>query len=465
MNPMPGNEAASTTPLARALGAFIAKTGFGSLPPTAVRIAQNAIIDTVGVIVAGASELPVRVLKKTLGAHTGAGEATLFFGKERASAPHAAWLNGAAGHVLDYDDFARGHPSVVLVPAIFAEGEALDASGAAIVNAYVVGYEVWMDLVMRERGSYQTKGLHPTSLIAPLAAAAACAKLRGLDAEQAASALGLAAHQASGITIGHGTMAKSFQVGKAAYTGVISARLAANGMSTAPQSLDHEQGFLRAVSPTGDVDIASAPRLGADWHIVGRGPNLKCYPVCYRVHRVVDATLGLAKARSPDPRDIQKVEVLLGGIDAMILANHEPTTGLAAKFSAEFAVAACLLAKQVTLAELTDQFVRRPDVQQLMRRVTVITNENYDPEAPGFSLHDQVRVHLRNGQVIESEQVRHAPGSVKRPLTADALAAKFRECLRFGNPELDATRMLDALERLAALKSCRALTGEIPVGV
>ena len=465
MNPMPGNEAASTTPLARALGAFIAKTGFGSLPPTAVRIAQNAIIDTVGVIVAGASELPVRVLKKTLGAHTGAGEATLFFGKERASAPHAAWLNGAAGHVLDYDDFARGHPSVVLVPAIFAEGEALDASGAAIVNAYVVGYEVWMDLVMRERGSYQTKGLHPTSLIAPLAAAAACAKLRRLNADQAASALGLAAHQASGITIGHGTMAKSFQVGKAAYTGVISARLAAHGMSTAPQSLDHDQGFLRAVSPAGDVDIASVPRLGEHWRIIEHGPNLKCYPVCYRVHRVVDATLGLAKGRPLDPRDIQKVEVRLGKIDAMILANHEPMTGLAAKFSAEFAVAACLLAKQLTLAELTDQFVLRPEVQQLMRRVTVTTNENYDPDAPGFSMHDQVLVHMRNGQVIKSERVKHAPGSVQRPISADALEKKFFECLRFGNPELDAPRMLDALLRIEALQSCRELTDEITVAV
>ena len=459
-----GNQMESTAPLARTLGEFIARTRYASLPAQAVKIAKNAFIDTVGVIVAGCNEPPVRVLHKTLGADTN-GEAALFFGKARAWAPHAAWLNGAAGHVLDYDDFARGHPSVVLVPAILAEGEALDASGADIVNAYVVGYEVWMDLVMRERGSYQTKGSHPTSLIAPLAAAAACAKLRRLNADQAASALGLAAHQASGLTIGHGTMAKSFQVGKAAYTGVISARLAQNGMSTSLQALDHNQGFLRAVSPTGDVDIASASRLGEDWRIINHGPNLKCYPVCYRVHRVVDATLEVAKGRSPDPRDVQKVEVLLGKIDAMILANHEPATGLAAKFSAEFAVAACLLAKRITLAELTDEFVGRPEVQQLMRRVTVITNENYDPEAPGFSMYDQVRVHLRHGQVIESAQVRHAPGSVKRPIIAEALATKFLECLRFGNPELDAARMLDALKRLDALKSCRELTHEITADV
>lgn len=455
---------ATTTPLARSLGEFISTTRYDSLPPKAVQIAKNAIIDTVGVIVAGCNEPPVRILRKTLGAQGDIDEATLFFGRERTSGPHAAWLNGAAGHVLDYDDFSRGHPSVVIVPAIFAEGEALNVSGADIVNAYIVGYEVWMDLVMRERGSYQTKGLHPTSLIAPLAAAAACANLHRLDSDQAASALGLAAHQASGITIGHGTMAKSFQVGKAAYTGAFSARLAANGMTTAPHALDHHQGFLRAVSPTGDVDITTAPHLVEHWRIIQHGLNLKCYPVCYRVHRVVDATLGLAHAHTVDPGDIEKVEVLLGKIDAMILANHEPMTGLAAKFSAEFAVAACLLAKQVTLAEVTDQFVRRPEVQQLMRRVTVTTNENYDPEAPGFSMHDQVRVHMRSGNIIESERVKYAPGSAKRPIGQNALAKKFFECLRFGNSELNATRMLDDLHRLEALKSCRELMGLITSG-
>lgn len=148
---------ATITPLARSLGEFISTTRYGSLPPKAVQIAKNAIIDTVGVIVAGCNEPPVRVLHKTLGAQKEGEEATLYFASERTSAPHAAWLNGTAGHVLDYDDFSRGHPSVVLVPAVFAEGEALNVTGADIVNAYTVGYEVWIDLVMRERGSTSPK--------------------------------------------------------------------------------------------------------------------------------------------------------------------------------------------------------------------------------------------------------------------------------------------------------------------
>ena len=139
-------------------------------------------------------------------------------------APAAAWINSTAGHVLDYDDVAFGHPSVVIVPAILAEAEALAASGADIVTAYIAGYETWMELVTRERDNYQMKGWHPTPLIGAVAAAAACANLRRLNATAATSALGLAAAQASGITASYGTMAKAMQVGKAAHTGVMSAR-------------------------------------------------------------------------------------------------------------------------------------------------------------------------------------------------------------------------------------------------
>src|SRR5687767_6128761 len=268
---------------------------------------MTGFIDCIAVTVAGCMEAPVQILRKTLAAHGSVAEATLYFGQERMAAPDAAWINGTAGHVLDYDDFARGHPSVVIVPAILAEGEALDASGADLVTAYVAGYEVWMDLVIRERSSYQMKGWHPTALIGAFAAAAACASLRKLDAGAVASALGLAASQTSGITASYGTMAKSMQVGKAAHTGVISARLAANGMTALPEVLDHEQGFLRAVSATGDVDLERAPRIGEHWHIVERGLSIKRYPACYCGHRLIDAALELAAREAIDAGDIEKV--------------------------------------------------------------------------------------------------------------------------------------------------------------
>ncbi|OGA51550.1 MAG: hypothetical protein A3G24_15290 [Betaproteobacteria bacterium RIFCSPLOWO2_12_FULL_62_13] len=443
--------------LAQALGEFAANLRFSQLPTAAIRTAKTGVIDCVAVMVAGSVELPVQILRKTLNGLGGVPEATLYLSAERMPAPDAAWINGMAGHVLDYDDFARGHPSVVIVPAILAEGEALDASGADIVTAYVAGYEVWMELVTRERGNYQMKGWHPTPLIGALAAAAACANLRRLDAAAVTAALGLAAAQASGITASYGTMAKSMQVGKAAHTGVISVRMAADGMTALPEVLDHEQGFLRAVSPAGDVDVQSAPRLGERWHITERGLSIKRYPVCYCAHRAIDATINLISRQPLEAEDIDRIEVSLSRIHATILKNHRPTTGLAAKFSAEFAVAASVLAGNVGLQEVNDAFVTRREVQELMRRVTVVTNENYDPEAPGFALWDQVHVFLKDSRVLESEQVRHALGNAKRPLGTDDLRRKFLDCMAAGDQGFDAEQLFRDLETLEHLASCRAL--------
>lgn len=451
--------------LAEALGAGVAALDHGCLPAAAVETAKVGFIDCIAVMVAGAAEAPVQILRRTLAGQAGNGEATLYFSDARMPAPEAAWVNGTAGHVLDYDDFARGHPSVVIVPAILAEGEVLDASGADLLAAYVAGYEVFIDLSIRERSSYQAKGWHPTPLMGALAAAAACARLRGLDAQGVASALGLAAAQASGITASYGTMAKSMQVGKAAHTGVLSARLAASGMTAAPDALDHAQGFLAALSPAGELDLARPPRIGSDWQIVERGLSIKRYPACYCVHRLVDGALELAAQNPIAIDDIAAIEVSLSKTHTTILKHHRPQTGLEAKFSAEFAVTAALLAGNLGLREVSDAYVVRPEVQQLMQRVTIIENENYDPEALGFSLFDQVKIVLDDGRRLEGPQVRHALGNAKRPLGAEDLRRKFLDCFAAADTRVDAERLFADLQRLETLASCRSLVRRSPLPV
>ena len=448
-------------PLARALGDFIAGLQFHHLPPQAVQTARTGIIDCIGVIVVGNEEPPVRILRRALTTNAAQGEASLLGSRDRVrtTAPEAAWINGAAGHVLDYDDVAIGHPSVVIVPGILAEGEVLDAGGAEIIAAYVAGYEVWIELVRRERGNHQIKGWHPTSMLGALAATAACANLRRLTAEQSTHALGIAAAQACGITASYGTMAKSFQVGKAAHTGVLSARLAALGMTASPEVLDHDRGLLKAISPAGDVDTSTSPnQLGIDWHICKRGLDIKRYPVCYCAHRTIDAVLGLTGRTPIPPEQIERIEATLSEIHATILINHLPQAALAAKFSVEFAIASTLVAGEVSLKQLNDEFVRRSDVQDLMRKVTVVTNQDYDPNEPAFSMHDQVRIFLKNGEVLESEKVRYARGNARLPLAPGDLERKFMDCVAVGNPELDGKALLGMLQQLETLPSCRLLT-------
>ncbi len=448
-------------PLANVLADFVCGLQFCSLPSAAVQVAMNGIIDCIGVTVAGSHEQPVQILRRGLAASAPQGEATILGSKGgmRTSAAEAAWINGTAGHVLDYDDVARGHPSVVIVPAVLAEAEALDAGGTDILTAYVAGYEVWMELMLRERGSYQMKGLHHTPIIGALAAAAACAKLRHLSAKQTMHALGIAAAQASGIVASHGTMAKSFQVGRAAHAGVLSARLADLGMTASPYVLDDERGFLKAISPEGDVDIVTIPdRLGVDWHICDQGLSFKRYPVCYATHRTIDATLGLVEQRPIAVDKIEKIEAMLSDIHATVLVNHLPQSCLEAKFSVEFAVASALVAGNVGLQQVNDEFVCRGDVQKLMGKVRVLTNQNYDPDLAWGSVHDQVRIYLHGGTMLESEKIRYARGNSRLPLARDDLKRKFVDCVAFGNSDMDGAALFDRLQQLESLPNCHLLS-------
>jgi len=416
-------------------------------------------------MIAGSPEPAVQILRKTL-ANGGPGEAALYLSGERCPAPEAAWINGTAAHALDYDDVGlRGHPSTVLVPAILAEAEALDASGRDMLTAYAAGYEVWAELAERERGHHHLKGWHPTGIFGPIGAAAACSSLRRLDAERATLAIALAASQSSGVMANFGTMTKPFHAGRAAHGGVIAARLAAAGFTASPDALEHPQGFLNAVSPAGEVDRESAPRaLGRDWRLASAGLSIKKFPACYCTHRAIDAMLDLVARHPLDPSRIERITVSLSDAYATILRNHAPATGLAAKFSIEFAMAAAVSARRVGLGELTDAFVRRADIQQLMRRVVVETNQNYDPETPGAAVSDQVRVDLSDGTVLESEPVRHARGHAARPLTDAELFDKFRGCLDAGGTKLEARQLFERLQTLQDVASARDLVGTRETG-
>ncbi|HEX3863647.1 MAG TPA: MmgE/PrpD family protein [Stellaceae bacterium] len=443
-------------PLTRELGGFVAGLIFERLPAAAVDVARIGFIDTIATMIAGSRDEAPQLLKKALAPP--AGDATLYFTGETAPAPEAAWINGTAAHALDYDDVAvRGHPSTVLVPAILAEGEALGASGAALITAYVAGYEAWAELSRRDPGHHHRKGWHPTGIFGTIAAAAACASLRRLDTAKTAMALALAASQSSGLMANFGTMTKPFHAGRAAHSGLVSARLAAAGFTAATDALEHPQGFLSAVSPEGLADRDSPAALGKPWHIVENRLSIKKYPACYALHRSIDGLLDVLKQRPLEPEDIESITASISKTRAMILRNHQPQTGLEGKFSMEFAMAAAVIARRASLAEFNDGFVRRPDVQALMRKVSIDANENYDPEVSGAAVFDQVRVQLTNGETLESAQVRRARGAAELPLSDAELFEKFGTCLGAGHARIAPEILFGRLKNLEHL-SARELT-------
>src|SRR5690606_23499067 len=153
------------------------------------------------------------------------------------------------------------------------------------------GFEVWSELARREKGHLHERGWHPTGIYGALASAAACAKLRGLDGETTATALAIAASQACGLVANFGTMTKPFHAGNSARAGVVAARLAANGMTASANALEHERGFLSAVSQHGEFDAKRPVKAGVEWRIGIEGVSIKKFPTCYCTHRAIDAML------------------------------------------------------------------------------------------------------------------------------------------------------------------------------
>jgi 2-methylcitrate dehydratase PrpD len=442
--------------LTRALGRFVATVAREGAPRDARAAAITGFVDTCATLIAGRHEPAVETIVRAL-APLPQGSAPLLFGTQTTDAGTSALVNGTAAHALDYDDVAlRGHPSAVLVPTILALAAETGANGARMLDAYVAGYEVWAELVDRESGIHHIKGWHPTGIFGAIGASAAAAVLMGLDAEQGMHAIGLGASQSAGLMSNFGAMAKPFHAGRAAQAGVLAARLAHAGFTASPDALEHPQGFLAAVSPAGAVDRAREPMVGTRFQIIERRMNVKRYPLCYYTHRSLDGMLALRQKHALRAADVEHVEVRMSAEHATVLRNHRPTSGLAAKFSIEFAMASALVAGRAGLTELTDEFVRQSPVQRLIERVHVTTIPADDPQTPAAAYADQVIVTLRDGSRLAGEPVHQALGHAQRPLSRAELQEKFTDALAHGRYEGNAAALF---ERLARLEEQPSLAG------
>jgi len=412
------------------LGRFVSGLTLQQVPAEARAVAKTGFTDCFGVMIAGAREPVVALVDREMAGTDGAALASLVPSRARRNVEDAALVNGVAAHVLDYDDVTLdGHPSAVLVPAILAQGEALGSSGAEMLAAYAAGYEVWAELLAREPVPLHQKGWHPTAVRGAVAAAAACASLRRLGPEATATALAIAGSMAGGLMANFGTHTKCFQVGRAAQSGVIAARLAGAGFTASPDALEHPSGFLAAFSPEGAPDL-KRPLGGAEreWHLVRQGLNVKRYPICYGAHRAVDAAIELARRNDLCAGDVDRIRVSTGHMQMLMLRNERPQTALEAKFSLPFAMASSLVARNIGLAQLTDGFVQSPEVQSLMPRVSATTTtETMDGSA--FAPSETVEITMANGKVLDSGPVFHAKGSRQLPLSSAELKEKFVDCL------------------------------------
>jgi len=441
-----------------------------ALRTEAFEIIKMGLTDTVATMFAGKNEEVAKILlqlfneealpqgTKNTATHSIYAPSPVF--QREFKIAHAAFLNATLGHALDYDDVAlSGHPSVVLGPAVFAVAHGLNASGEKALEAYWVGYEVWAELLSREQDQYHLKGWHPTAILGTIACAAAVSYLHGLDAKTSTHALSLAATMAAGLTANFGSMSKPMQAGRAVSNAIEAVNYAKNGMRASSAVFESKAGFLNAISPKGRVDLDSPAKCLHSAKILETRLSIKQYPLCYSAHRVIDGVLDAKQSYGLAHSDVERVKAWIGPAQASMLRNRLPQSALEAKFSLEFSVASALIAGRVGLAQLDDAFVLMHETQKTMKLVDVEVVDTKCPIDPAFSIHDRVEIHLRNGSVIDSGDIRFCRGNAFLPLKAEALKQKFLDCFEYAQVSNKnfALGLYDQLSELEKLKSIRTL--------
>jgi 2-methylcitrate dehydratase PrpD len=305
--------------------------------------------------------------------------------RRRAPAADAALANGTAAHALDYDDMcfvSLAHPSAPLVPAGLAAAELAGGSGAALHDAYVVGFEIEARLGRIMNPRHYQRGWHCTSTLGSVGAAAVASRLLGLGAEATGHAIALAASAASGLKENFGTMVKPLHAGLAARNGVLAARLAGNGMTANPIALDGPQGFLRAMDSEREGPADEIADLGRRFEIVDTGITVKLYPSCAGTHPALDAILDLRARHGFGSSEVESVEVAVDGITPTVLIYDRPSSALEAKFSMPFCAAAAIIHGRVGIDTFAAASLRDAAMASLMERLTVIPLSTPDPMYP-----------------------------------------------------------------------------------
>ncbi|HTW54273.1 MAG TPA: MmgE/PrpD family protein [Stellaceae bacterium] len=427
---------------------------YEALPDEVCELARQCILDYLGVGLAGADDELARILLDELTEAGGKAQAGVIGHAARLPALSAALVNGATAHALDYDDVnlaMPGHPSVAILPALLALAEERQASGKAVIAAFVAGYETCCRIGMALRPGHYTRGFHATGTVGAFGAAAACAHLLGLDAEATARALGIAGTQSAGLKSQFGTMCKPFHAGKAAQNGLLAARLAARGFSSRPDLVECEQGFAATHAPEFLPEKALAdPKRG--FHIFN---NLfKYHAACYMTHAPIECGRQL-RERGVTPGDIAAIRLKAHQAIDKVCNILAPADGLEAKFSLRQTVAMALSGVDTaSLGAYSVATATDPGLMALRERVNFDFREDM-PEAGA-----EIDVALKDGRTLSASFDAGIPmadiaaqgrrlaekfDALAAPVVGDSRARELRATI----VGLDAVRDVGALMKLA----------------
>lgn len=402
------------------------------IPQDVRTAAHRAILDTIGVCVAGSIHPKVHALCTAFCDQVGS--AHVIGQSNGFSAATAALINGMSSHVWDYDDTSYTgimHGSIVILPAVLAVAETEGVSHEAILPAFVVGSEIAYALAEACGHSQYFRGWWSTGVFALIGAVAAVCRLRELSVDQTASAIGMAA---ASVGVGRsilGTDAKPFFAGEAAQRAVTLTQAAAAGLTGPIDVFENDHGFIHLLN-NDFCDLSHIEALGRRWRLTTPGLLFKKYPVCSAAHAAIELTTTLMNSVQANAADIQSIKAEVSELVYKSLVYHNPKTPQEAQFSLQYALACASIHGDFRLDDLDADQIDLPEKQLVMQKIVMSIASDLSTDAMRSVAPESTRlvITLNDGQKLEGECLQ-AYGMPERPLTDEDLLKKFRNCLDF----------------------------------
>lgn len=444
------------TSLSCLLAHHAATTSATAIPSKAIEAAKRHLLDTLAVAWAGSDAPGCREAHALLAEQGGSASATAWAYGGRLPAASAAFINGMSAAALDYDALgceSPVHVNVTVLPAAFAVAEARHASGLDFLVALIAGSDIMCR--MGASATHPHRGWSYTSVLGVFGAAAASARLMGLDAAATRHALGIAFIQAGGTQQANiePSLSKRMLSAFAARSGVFAAQLAERGITAPDAVIEGKFGLYRLYQDGQRSRLLES--LGTRFDSVDL--SIKKYPSCGCNHTAIEGTLRLVREYDLHPDDVTAIEVTVTPyIDRIVGGPYDPggDAQVAAQFNIRYSIACALVRRRLGLAEIQEPAARDPAIAAHIGKVTVKVDPSLATER------GPVEIVMRTGtHGTLSCRIEHVPGSPEAPLSEAEIQEKFRECLQLGVSPLSNAQMMLLGERIRTLEQCADMSG------
>ncbi|MFZ3046011.1 MAG: MmgE/PrpD family protein [Desulfatirhabdiaceae bacterium] len=434
----------------RELAEYVSKAGFQDIPKSIIEQTKLCVLDWLGVALAGSREELAAILADLIKEVGGEKQATVIGKGFKTSVLNAALINGAMSHALDLDDYhaySLTHPSVTILPAVLAVAEYKKLSGADVLTAAVMGYEVLSRASGGSSRTHYDRGWHATSTVGRYGAAAGVAKLLKLNPDKIINALGITGTQSGGVRQGFGTMCKPFHPGKAASDGVMSAFLAERGFTGSKEIVEGKYGFYDIFTANAN-EVESLKDLGKYYHV--STVSFKPYPSCGATHSTIDLMKELRGKADINIDDVAEIILEVNSIATDAAGQIEPKTALEGKFSVYYCAALALAEGDVGIEKFTDEKVNDPKLVELRRKVKA------SPTLKDL-FGARVTIRMKDGKEYKA----YAPvpkGDPGNPLSFDELAEKFKSVAGTVLPESNVNKLIEKVMVLEKITDAGEIT-------